>query len=108
MLSGAMLYLVGLGLGDAADITVKGLQVVRKCSRVYLEAYTSMLTVGKEALVSRSSLSPPSTHQAENHSGRRLLISAADLVELPDACVVVVLFAIKKTTQKFLSFWPIL
>lgn len=52
---GAMLYLVGLGLGDAADITVKGLRAVRGCARVYLEAYTSLLTVGKEALVS-----PPS------------------------------------------------
>lgn len=46
-----MLYLIGLGLGDAKDITVKGLEVVRRCSRVYLEAYTSILTVGKEALV---------------------------------------------------------
>lgn len=46
-----MLYLIGLGLGDAKDITVKGLEAVRRCSRVYLEAYTSVLTVGKEALV---------------------------------------------------------
>jgi diphthine synthase len=46
-----MLYLVGLGLCDAADITVKGLDVVRRASRVYLEAYTSILTVGKEELV---------------------------------------------------------
>lgn len=50
-----MLYLIGLGLGDAADITVKGLQAVKSCSRVYLEAYTSILTVGKEALVSPDS-----------------------------------------------------
>ena len=42
----AMLYVVGLGLCDAKDITVKGLEVVRKASRVYLEAYTSILTVG--------------------------------------------------------------
>lgn len=46
-----MLYLIGLGLGDAKDITVKGLEVVRRCNRVYLEAYTSVLTVGKEVLV---------------------------------------------------------
>jgi len=46
-----MLYLIGLGLGDAKDITVKGLEVVRRCSRVYLEAYTSILTVGKEVLL---------------------------------------------------------
>lgn len=49
-----MLYLIGLGLGDAKDITVKGLEVVRRCSRVYLEAYTSVLTVGKEVLVGSS------------------------------------------------------
>ena len=47
----AMLYLVGLGLCDATDITVKGLEIVRRASRVYLEAYTSILTVGKEELV---------------------------------------------------------
>ena len=46
-----MLYLVGLGLCDATDITVKGLEVVRRASRVYLEAYTSILSVGKEELV---------------------------------------------------------
>lgn len=46
-----MLFLVGLGLGNAKDITVKGLEVVKKCKRVYLEAYTSILTVGKDALV---------------------------------------------------------
>ena len=43
----SMLYFVGLGLGDAKDITVKGLEIVKKCERVYLEAYTSILTCGK-------------------------------------------------------------
>lgn len=38
-----MLYLVGLGLSDAKDITVRGLEVVKQCKRVYLEAYTSIL-----------------------------------------------------------------
>ena len=47
-----MLYFIGLGLGDVEDITVKGLKIVRDCSRVYLEAYTSILTVGKEELAS--------------------------------------------------------
>lgn len=46
-----MFYFIGLGLGDANDITVKGLDIIKRCSRVYLEAYTSILTVGKEALV---------------------------------------------------------
>ncbi len=47
-----MFYLVGLGLGNAEDITVKGLKVVKNAKRVYLEAYTSILTVGKDVLVS--------------------------------------------------------
>jgi len=46
-----MLYLVGLGLADETDITVKGLEVVKKAERVYLEAYTSILLVEKEKLV---------------------------------------------------------
>lgn len=46
-----MFYFIGLGLGDAKDITVKGLEIVKKSKRVYLEAYTSILTVGKEKLV---------------------------------------------------------
>jgi diphthine synthase len=46
-----MLYLVGLGLADETDITVKGLDVVKKADRVYLEAYTSILLVDKEKLV---------------------------------------------------------
>lgn len=47
-----MLYLVGLGLSDETDITVKGLEVVKKASRVYLEAYTSILLVDQAVLVS--------------------------------------------------------
>lgn len=47
-----MLYFVGLGLGDAKDITVKGLEIVKKADYVFLEAYTSILCVGKEVLVS--------------------------------------------------------
>jgi diphthine synthase len=48
-----MLYLVGLGLGDEKDITVRGLEAVKKCDHVYLEAYTSILLVDKSKLVSR-------------------------------------------------------
>ena len=46
-----MLYLVGLGLADETDITVKGLEVVRRANRVYLESYTSILLVDQEKLV---------------------------------------------------------
>jgi Tetrapyrrole (Corrin/Porphyrin) Methylases len=46
-----MLYLVGLGLADETDITLKGLQIVKQADRVYLEAYTSVLLVDKAKLV---------------------------------------------------------
>lgn len=54
-----MLYLIGLGLSDEKDITVRGLEAVKSSSRVYLEAYTSILGVGKERLVSAGLLPPP-------------------------------------------------
>lgn len=48
-----MFYLIGLGLGDPSDISVRGQQIIQKCERVYLEAYTSILLHGaKDALVS--------------------------------------------------------
>lgn len=45
-----VLYVIGLGLSDERDITVKGLQAVKSCERVYLEAYTSILMVDKSRL----------------------------------------------------------
>ncbi len=45
-----VLYLIGLGLGDEKDITLRGLEAVRSVGRVYLEAYTSILGVNKERL----------------------------------------------------------
>jgi len=46
-----MLYVIGLGLADENDITLKGLDAVRSCSRIYLDAYTSILGVDKDKLV---------------------------------------------------------
>uniref|UniRef100_A0A8C5QAW4 diphthine methyl ester synthase n=1 Tax=Leptobrachium leishanense TaxID=445787 RepID=A0A8C5QAW4_9ANUR len=57
----------GLGLGDAKDVTVRGLEIIRSCSRVYLEAYTSILSDGKEAL--------------EEFYGRELLLADRETVE---------------------------
>eukprot|EP01125_Pyxidicula_operculata_P022218 TRINITY_DN8969_c0_g1_i1.p1 TRINITY_DN8969_c0_g1~~TRINITY_DN8969_c0_g1_i1.p1 ORF type:complete len:270 (+),score=52.43 TRINITY_DN8969_c0_g1_i1:14-823(+) len=45
-----VLYLIGLGLGDEKDITVKGAEAIQKCSFIYLECYTSILGVSKEKL----------------------------------------------------------
>jgi hypothetical protein len=61
----AMLYIVGLGLGDEHDITVRGLESVRSCAKVYMEAYTSLLSVGLDpsSLANLVRLpSPPTTY----------------------------------------------
>ncbi|KAH7031631.1 Diphthine synthase [Microdochium trichocladiopsis] len=62
-----MLYLVGLGLSDETDITVKGLEIVKKASRVYLEAYTSILLVDQSVL--------------ESYYGRSIVVADRQMVE---------------------------
>ncbi|ANB11335.1 diphthine synthase [Sugiyamaella lignohabitans] len=63
-----MLYLIGLGLSHETDITVRGLEVVKQCKRVYLEAYTSILmTADKESL--------------EKFYGREVILADRELVE---------------------------
>ncbi|KAI6356288.1 diphthine synthase [Pyricularia grisea] len=62
-----MLYLIGLGLSDETDITVKGLEVVKKASRVYLEAYTSILLVDQKVL--------------ESYYGRSIEVADREMVE---------------------------
>jgi diphthine synthase len=37
------LHIIGIGLSDEKDITLKGLEMVKKCEEVYLESYTSVL-----------------------------------------------------------------
>ena len=46
-----VLYLVGLGLYDEKDITMKGYEIVKNSAVIYLEYYTSVLGVEKEKLV---------------------------------------------------------
>lgn len=46
-----MLFIIGLGLGDAEDITLKGLNLIKAANKIYLESYTAILTVGVEKLV---------------------------------------------------------
>ncbi len=45
-----VLYIIGLGLGDEKDITVRGLECVKKCKRLYLEFYTSILGIDNAKL----------------------------------------------------------
>ncbi|KAK5168809.1 diphthine synthase [Saxophila tyrrhenica] len=62
-----MLYIIGLGLADEKDISVKGLDIVRKAERVYLEAYTAILLVDKE--------------QLEAYYGRPVILADREMVE---------------------------
>jgi diphthine synthase len=45
-----MLYIIGLGLGNEKDITLKGLEAIKMCDVVYLENYTSKLQCDVKAL----------------------------------------------------------
>lgn len=38
-----VLHLIGLGLGDEKDVTLKGMEAIKGSTHVYLEAYTSVL-----------------------------------------------------------------
>jgi diphthine methyl ester synthase len=62
-----MLYLIGLGLGDEEDITLRGLKAVQSCDKVFLEAYTSILGVDKANL--------------EKLYGKEIIVADRDLVE---------------------------
>ena len=45
-----VLFLVGLGLGDEKDVTVRGFEAIKSCDEIFLEHYTSVLGVDKEKL----------------------------------------------------------
>ncbi|KAK6638814.1 hypothetical protein RUM43_007083 [Polyplax serrata] len=62
-----MFFLIGLGLCDAKDITVRGLETIQKCDRVFLESYTSILTVNKDEL--------------EKFYGKKVEVADRDMVE---------------------------
>lgn len=63
-----MLYLIGLGLSHETDITVRGLETVKKCKRVYLEAYTSILMTA-------------SIETLEKFYGKEVILADRELVE---------------------------
>ena len=62
-----MLYIIGLGLGDKKDITVKGLEAVKKCDKIYLEYYTSKFASSKEEL--------------EEFYGKEIILANREIVE---------------------------
>ncbi|MBI1970577.1 diphthine synthase [Candidatus Woesearchaeota archaeon] len=62
-----VLYFIGLGLAGPKDVTVQGLETIRKCKKVYLESYTSLLQCSREAL--------------EQEYGKEVIAAGRDLVE---------------------------
>lgn len=61
------LNIIGLGLWDEKDISVKGLEIVKKCSKLYLESYTSKLNCSVKDL--------------ERFYGKKLILADRELVE---------------------------
>ncbi|MFC1455063.1 diphthine synthase [Candidatus Undinarchaeota archaeon] len=45
-----MFYLVGLGIGDEKDLSVRGLEIAKSCEKVYVEFYTSRTDASKEKI----------------------------------------------------------
>jgi diphthine synthase len=43
-------YIIGLGLGDPEDISVKALNAIKSCKEVYLEYYTSVMSTSNKEL----------------------------------------------------------
>lgn len=42
--------MIGLGLSDHKDISIKGLEVIKKAKKLFLESYTSLLNVDVQQL----------------------------------------------------------
>lgn len=61
------LYMIGIGLADEKDITVKGLEIVKKSSKIFLEFYTSRLLCPIEKL--------------EELYGKKIILADRNLVE---------------------------
>ena len=62
-----VLYIVGLGLGDERDVTVRGLEAIKSCDKVFLEMYTSILRVDKSRL--------------EAYYGKEVVVADRNMVE---------------------------
>ncbi len=61
------LYFIGLGLYDEKDISLRGLEAIKKCNVIYLEDYTSVLSCGVNKL--------------EEFYGKKIILSSRELVE---------------------------
>ena len=62
-----VLYFIGLGLYDEKDISLRGLEAIKKCDAAYLENYTSMLSCDVKKL--------------EKLYGKKIILSSREQVE---------------------------
>merc|ERR1712127_1056479 len=65
-----MLYIIGLGLSDLEDVTVKGLNAIKSSDQVYLEHYTSILNED-----------PNYKEELEKFYGKKIILADRTMVE---------------------------
>jgi diphthine synthase len=68
------LYLIGIGLSTEKDITVKGLEIVKNCNKIYLESYTSLLQCSIEDL--------------EKFYGKKIILANREITEQGDEKII--------------------
>ncbi len=61
------LYFIGLGLSDGKDVSLKGLEAIKGCEKIYLEHYTSRLNCDASEL--------------EKIYGRKIILADREMVE---------------------------
>lgn len=61
------LYLIGIGLSDEKDISLRGKEIARRCDKVYLDYYTSRIGCPPERI--------------EKVIGRKIHLAGRDLIE---------------------------
>ncbi|KAL6121119.1 diphthine Sase [Nucleospora cyclopteri] len=65
-----MLYIIGTGLNDYRDISLRSIEILKKCDKIYLEHYTCILNTDLEEIV-----------------GQKVIIANRKLVEETDLIV---------------------
>lgn len=65
-----MLYIIGLGLSDLEDVTIKGLNAIKSSDQVYLEHYTSILNED-----------PNYKDELEKFYGKKIILADRTMVE---------------------------
>ncbi|MFH1972255.1 MAG: diphthine synthase [archaeon] len=73
-----MLNIIGIGLNDEKDITLKGLELVKNSDSIYLENYTSKLQVPKEKLEELYGKEIKLVERAFVESGEELIAEAKE------------------------------